>query len=67
MYDCNAPYRKKKRRHNNSSLKNFVTGKIIRHFLPTNFLPGYLKTLIELKKHLLPLSLIILLSFKSFK
>ena len=30
--------------------KNFVTGKIIRHFLPTTFLPGYLKTLIELKK-----------------
>ena len=67
MYDCNVPYRKKKRRHNNSPLKNLVTGKIIRHFLPTNFLPGYLKTLIELKKHLLPLSLIILLSFKSFK
>ena len=32
------------------SIKKFVTGKIIRHFLSTNFLIGYLKTLIELKK-----------------
>ena len=36
-----------KNRHKILSVKNFVTGKIIRHFLPTMFLPGYLKTLIE--------------------
>ena len=43
-------YWKKKSRHKKSSMKNCVTGKIIRHFLPTNFLPGCLKT-IELKWH----------------
>ena len=37
-----VPYRKKKvgikfRWQNKSSIKNFVTGKIIRHLLPTNF------------------------------
>ena len=32
------PYRKKKCRHKISSVKNFVTDKIIRHFFPTNFL-----------------------------
>ena len=53
--DFGIPYREKKagikfRWQKKSSVKNFVTGKMIRH-LPTNFLPGYLKTLIELKKH----------------
>ena len=48
------PYQQKKGRHKipsvkKSSIKNFDTGKIICHFLPTNFCPGYLKTLIELK------------------
>ena len=37
-----VPYRKKRSRHKISfvkkpSLKNFVAGRIIRHFLPTNF------------------------------
>ena len=30
-------YRKKKSLHKISLVKNFVTSKIIRHFLPTNF------------------------------
>ena len=40
---------RKKSQHNILSVKKIV-GKKIRHFLSTNFLIGYLKTLIELKK-----------------
>ena len=41
-FDKRIPYRKKKNRRKISSVKKifgkkFVTGKIIRHFLPTNF------------------------------
>ena len=53
MYDCNVPYRKKKRRHNNSPLKNFVTGKIIRHFLPTNFFAWLSENINWIKKTLI--------------
>ena len=51
------------RRYKKSSLKNFATGKIIHHILPTNFF-AWLSEYINW--FLLSWSFIILLSFKSF-
>ena len=44
-------YRKKKSQHKISSLKNFVTGKIIRHFLATNFFAWLSEKIYLIKKH----------------
>ena len=65
-----VPYRKKKSRHKISSVKYFLTGKIIRHFLPTNFFAWLSENINGIKKTLISyldyLDYIILLSFKSF-
>ena len=51
--DFALPYQKKKSRDKISSVKNFVTGKIIRHFLQTNFFAWLSENINWIKKTLI--------------